>query len=132
MPLVRGANARAIQAHLPRHRLLRVYEENAAEFAASGFGDDFGDLQAKLREVRAAGVCVGDGQLRPGIVAIAAPILDAEDNVIGTLGFVESSDALSEPRRQEIMSHVRIGARILGRQVAQTRVKNSQITGKLE
>jgi len=119
MPLVRGANARAIQAHLPRHRLVRIYEENAAEFAASGLGRDFGELQAKLREVRAAGVCLSDGELRPGIVGIAAPILVGPDTVVGTLGFVDRSDALGDRRREEVMAQVRLAARILSRQLSQ-------------
>lgn len=119
LPMVRGANARAIQAFLPRHKLLRLFETHRAEFAESGIGPDFSDLQASLRPVRHERVAVSDGERKPGFLAIAAPVLDVGQTVIGSVSFVIPRDRADAARHRQIVEQVRFSARVLENRLAQ-------------
>ena len=76
MPLGRGAIARSIMAHLPRPRLLPLVERNLADLRAVGLGASVEDVLQSLKKVRKAGYAVAYGEVTPGAVGIAAPILD--------------------------------------------------------
>ncbi len=79
MPLGRGAIARSILALLPRLRLVPLVERNLADLRAVGLGDTADDVLKSLRKVRKAGFCVAYGEVTPGAVGIAAPVVDDRD-----------------------------------------------------
>lgn len=113
MQLVRGANAHAIQAFLPRHRLERLFFANREEFTAIGMGPDFSDLQGALRPIRNDGVCVSDGELRSGVAAVAAPIFDSRGAVLGSFSFTIPKSMLGAGQLEAIVERVKFSAGVL-------------------
>lgn len=116
LPLVRGATARIIQAHLPRHRLEKLFADHAAEFAAMGFAR-LEDLQSVLKSVRRTGSSVAYGEVRPGINAASAPILDRSGGIEGAITFTAPEAVMSPDRIGAIEDRVRFCARLVSRQI---------------
>jgi DNA-binding IclR family transcriptional regulator len=77
MPMGRGAIARSIMAFLPKQRVMPLVTRYAADLRSVGVGDTSDEILAALKRVRRAGVAVAFGEVTPGAVGIAAPILDA-------------------------------------------------------
>ncbi|MDN5001802.1 IclR family transcriptional regulator [Bradyrhizobium sp. GCM10027634] len=77
MPMGRGAIARSIMAFLPKQRVMPLVTRYAVDLRSIGVGDAPDDILAALKRVRRAGVAVAFGEVTPGAVGIAAPILDA-------------------------------------------------------
>lgn len=77
MPLARGAISRAILAWLSKREQEEIGGSNLAEFARVGTGETVEEVRATLRKVRREGVAIAHGEVTPGVVGIAAPILDA-------------------------------------------------------
>lgn len=74
MPLLYGAAAKAILAHLPRRR-----QQQLAERA----GDPA--LLDSFRAIRRDGIAIAHGEVTRGIVGTAAPVFDASANPIASL-----------------------------------------------
>jgi DNA-binding IclR family transcriptional regulator len=85
MPIGRGAIARSIMAFLPKPRLMPLIERNLDDLRSVGLGDTADEVQKNLRKVRKAGVAVAYGEVTPGAVGIAAPILDDGNNPIASV-----------------------------------------------
>ncbi len=77
MPLARGAISRAILAWLPRRQQVPLIKENLAEFAGIGQGDTVEEVLNRLRQVRRDGHAVAHGEVTPGVIGVAVPVLDA-------------------------------------------------------
>ncbi|MET4722310.1 DNA-binding IclR family transcriptional regulator [Bradyrhizobium japonicum] len=77
MAMGRGAIARSIMAFLPKQRAMPLVTRYAADLRSVGVGDTSDEILAALKRVRRAGVAVAFGEVTPGAVGIAAPILDA-------------------------------------------------------
>ncbi len=77
MAMGRGAIARSIMAFLPKQRVMPLVTRYAADLRSVGVGDTSDEILAALKRVRRAGVAVAFGEVTPGAVGIAAPILDA-------------------------------------------------------
>lgn len=81
MPLTSGAASKVIVAHLPRQQRRRL-----AEIHASGpWGNTMEDVLAALRQVRREGKAIAYGEVTPGIIGMAAPILDDKQHPLGSL-----------------------------------------------
>ena len=76
MPLGRGAIARSIMAHLPRPQLLPLIARNLEDLRTVGLGASVDEVLQNLKKVRKAGFAVAYGEVTPGAVGIAAPVLD--------------------------------------------------------
>lgn len=85
MPLARGAISRAILAWLPRRQQVPLIEENLSEFAAVGQGATVEAVLAELRHVRRDGYAVARGEVTPGVIGVAAAVLDAGRQPIAAL-----------------------------------------------
>jgi DNA-binding IclR family transcriptional regulator len=77
MAMGRGAIARSIMAFLPKPQLMPLLTRYAADLQSVGVGNTPDEILAALKRVRRAGVAVAFGEVTPGAVGIAAPILDA-------------------------------------------------------
>lgn len=77
MPLLNGAAAKAILAHLPRRRQAQL-----AERLPDAEGTD---LLESFRAIRRDGIAVARGEVTPGIIGTAAPVFDASANPIASL-----------------------------------------------
>jgi DNA-binding IclR family transcriptional regulator len=77
MSMGRGAIGRSIFAFLPKPRLVPLLERYADDLRAVGLGETSQDFMAALKRIRRSGVAVAFGEVTPGVVGVAAPILDA-------------------------------------------------------
>lgn len=89
-PLVAGASAKSILAHLPMHQLRILYSRHAAAVAAVGLGADWTAFKAELRKIRQCGYSMTVGEYNAGIVSIAAPVFNREGEVLGSLALAAS------------------------------------------
>lgn len=88
MPLLRGALSKCLLAWLPRARLIRIHAGHGAEIRAAKLGDSWPAFRTTLARIRKDGYALSVGELDPGLMAIAAPILDIEGNVLATVAVV--------------------------------------------
>jgi DNA-binding IclR family transcriptional regulator len=77
MPMGRGAIARSIMAFLPKRSLMPLIGRYADDLRKVGVGETPRAIVEVLKRVKRAGVAVAFGEVTPGAIGIAAPILDA-------------------------------------------------------
>ncbi|MES2534781.1 MAG: IclR family transcriptional regulator [Pseudomonadota bacterium] len=95
-PLVAGASAKSILAHLPMHQLRILYARHTAAIAEVGLGRNWEEFKAALKLIRQTGYSMSVGEYHAGIVSIAAPLFNREGEVLGSLALTASA-ALVEP-----------------------------------
>jgi DNA-binding IclR family transcriptional regulator len=93
--LLWGASGRAIAASLPQRqvRVLFEREKDSAEGVAPL--PDWASFWQELCDIRSAGYALSDGQRHDGSHAIAAPVIGAQDTLLGCVGL-----AMPASRRQ--------------------------------
>jgi DNA-binding IclR family transcriptional regulator len=96
MPLASGAISRAILAWLPRRALEPLVAERLAEFAE--VGSTVAQVIEALRAVRRDGFAAARGEITPGVVGIAAPVLAEGGAPIAAL-CLTSDESLMPPDR---------------------------------
>jgi DNA-binding IclR family transcriptional regulator len=106
MPLGRGAIARSIMAFLPRPRLLPLIERNLDDLRSVGLGDSTQDVLKSLKKVRKAGFSVAYGEVTPGAVGIAAPILDDRRYPIASICVTIAGNLVTGAEIDEISARV--------------------------
>jgi DNA-binding IclR family transcriptional regulator len=98
MPLFRGATSKIILAHLPPRTLKSLFEQNAREIDAAGFGRTLDEFRGSLAAIRRAGFVVTHGEIDAGRVGIGVPVFDKDRAILGSLSFalseVKASDKL--------------------------------------
>ncbi len=124
LPLVKGASARVIQAHLPRHRVVKLYDENKEQFEELGYSS-FHALQHKLKEVKHRGSCHAFGEVHQGVNAVSAPLLGTQSLILGALTFTALADSLNAETMDGMEEKVRLLARVINRQLDEDRTKVS-------
>lgn len=107
MPLARGAIGRSIIASLPRRQSLPLIERYQADFRDVGFGDTVEEIYAALRRIRRQRVCTARGEVTPGVVGTAAPILDARSWPVGALCVTVAATETPEALIAAIANRVR-------------------------
>ena len=88
MPLFRGATSKIILAHLPLRDLRRLYDAQRALIKEAALGDGWEGFRKTLATMRKAGHCVSFGEVDPGHIGIAVPIMDSHGRVLGSLSYV--------------------------------------------
>lgn len=106
MPLGRGAISRAIVAFLPPKDRRTLVTEYLAEFAGAGVGTTAAEVLSELKSVRRAGVSVAYGEVTPGVVGVAAPVLAAENAPLGALCLTSNSADVKKVQLDAIQSAV--------------------------
>jgi len=101
MPLARGAISRAILAFLPRRDQEALVAEHESEFAAPRE-----EVLALLRKVRRDGVAVAWGEVTPGVVGVAAPILAADRAPVAALCLTSDAATMEEARLAAIRATI--------------------------
>ncbi len=76
--------------------------------AAAGLGADWDAFRVALRAIRKAGHCITIGEFRPGILGIAAPLFNAEGDVLGSLGIA------ADARKVPVKRHGALAASVAG------------------
>ena len=90
-PLVAGASAKSILAHLPMHQLRILYARHAEAIGRVGLGEDWDAFKSSLKQIRQQGYSMTVGDYNAGIISIAAPLFNREGEVLGSLSLVASN-----------------------------------------
>jgi DNA-binding IclR family transcriptional regulator len=85
MPLFRGAGSKIIVANFQRNKLRKLYEAHAAQAAEAGMGADWESFKTRMAAIRRAGHARTDGELDAGFVGLAAPVFNAEGEIMGSV-----------------------------------------------
>lgn len=116
MPLGRGAISRAIAAFLPAKERTRLIEEYLDEFTTLGIGTTRDAVLGELKQVRRDGVAVAWGEVTPGLVGVAAPILAADGAPIGAICLSRDARSTSEDKLKQLKRSILTAAQeITGR-----------------
>lgn len=82
-----GATGRAIYAYLPKEERRAIYE---SEGPSPGTGEPlpkWPEIEAEVKAIREDGFVVTRGQKTPGSVGVSGPVFNADNRVIGSVGF---------------------------------------------
>ncbi len=109
-PLFAGAASKVILAHLPPHQLRALFARHRTAIAGAGLGADWDAFRATLKTIRDAGHSVTVGEFRPGILGVAAPLLNAQGGVLGSLGIATESHRVRAKDRHALAEHVMAAA----------------------
>lgn len=85
LPLHATAQGKAILAFLPTFMVDRLVRQMDFEVFTNGTISGAADLQACLREVRDAGFATNFEEREPGVLSVAAPILDPSGQAVATV-----------------------------------------------
>jgi DNA-binding IclR family transcriptional regulator len=121
-PLLRGATSRVIMAQLPGRTLVRLYEHREKEFAESGLGATLEQVKASLAKVRAKGWSSSTSELTKGVTGIAAPVLDNQNSVVGSLSISLAGTSIREAEIERIAERVRFCASIVSNGISRNRM----------
>ena len=117
-PLVAGASAKAILAHLPMHQLRILYARHAEAIAQVGLGRDWEGFKLALKQIRQAGYAMTLGDYNAGIVSIAAPLFNREGEVLGSLALAASTLTINADAFKEFAPLVVEAARQISVQIS--------------
>ena len=92
-----GASPKVILAHLPHYRLKAIYPRHRTEIADAGLGSTWSAFRATLGEIKKNGYLSTMGEFNPGVIGVAAPILNHQKTALGSVGF-----AWDESKRRDI------------------------------
>ncbi|MDE2228736.1 MAG: helix-turn-helix domain-containing protein [Alphaproteobacteria bacterium] len=118
MPLFRGATSTIILAHLSPRHLKSLFKRHSAEIANAGLGKTWDQFRSTLAGFRRAGGCITRGDIDSGRVGIAAPILDSNGAILGSLSFVLLQAKADEAITGRLFSLTCAGAREIERAMA--------------
>ena len=98
MPLTTGAASKVILANLPKRRQSQLL----AAHPPSASGHEADDVFGSLRAIRRSGLAVAHGEVTPGIVGTAAPILDERRHPLASLCVSMEGAAYSRQDRTDL------------------------------
>lgn len=101
-PLFRGAASRVILAHLRPAVIARLYQDHAEEFVAAELGATEKDVRASLRRIRRQGWDMTTSQVTQGVLGIAAPLMDEDGEVHGSLALTILAGTRSEAEAEAL------------------------------
>ena len=115
-PVLRSATGRVFAAYLPWQRVQPLIAREISDKSGKGQGD-WGQVEALLAKVRAEGLARIEGDLVPGVHAVAAPVFDYRGEIIAvmtTLGYGSVFDASLDgaPARAIRAAAARLSARL--------------------
>lgn len=110
LPLHQGAAGKVLLAWLPKDAQIELAQASAARFGDEAFFD-LHTYISELERVRAAGWATSEGERFYGVSAIAAPIVDASDQVVGAMTLVAPTARLSDEQRERYLPVVTEAAR---------------------
>lgn len=118
-PLLKGAASVAILAYLPSYQIGRLYAQKAEELAAGGYGASLAEVKATLKAHRQRGWVHTLGEVTPGVIGIAAPVFDVEQDVLGSLSLTLRDFQTTPQKLQLIADQVVLCARITSNAMGQ-------------
>ncbi|WP_338900492.1 IclR family transcriptional regulator [Streptomyces sp. TG1A-60] len=99
-PLHATATGRAVLAHLPKQDVEELIEQVRERFSDTTPTDPE-NLRAEIKQIRTDGYSVNRNQYRPGVCAIAAPVLDGDGTPLATVAMSMPDSRFDEDRLPE-------------------------------
>lgn len=109
-PKFAGATAKIILAYLSKSKLKKIYEENKEEIQQSGFSENMDEFIYKLQTYKKQGYVITHSELDDNVTGIAAPIFNANHQILGCLTLVLPSNRLPILDKEKIINLVVISA----------------------
>lgn len=97
-----SASGKAIAAFLPQAWLGRTLERGTLTSCTAQTITDLDELVRHFQIVRAQGYALCDGELEVGVRAIAAPVMQNDHQVVGSVAIVAPAERLDEAARQQL------------------------------
>lgn len=110
-PMFKGAVSKIILAHLPNHRLRSIFTKRQDMIREAGLGETWEEFRDGLSRIRSNGYVKSVGEFIPGNVGIAAPIFNADGNIIGSIGIACSKDELRDTDLNRVALSVKRAAK---------------------
>ncbi len=120
MPLGRGAISRAIVAFLPTRERRALVTDFLDTFVQTGQGETVEDVLATLRRVRRDGHATAKGEVTPGVIGVAAPILAGDSSPLGALCLTSDARDVIPPTLKSIETDVQRAAAAVSAQLGFT------------
>lgn len=87
-PLFQGGAPKVILAGLPPAQLHKLFDAHLADIGAAGLPTDWPTFRRYYSQIRKKGFYFSNGELEANLAAIAVPLQQADDSVIGALSLV--------------------------------------------
>jgi DNA-binding IclR family transcriptional regulator len=84
--LFQGAVSKVILAHLPHYRLKAIYPKQSREIEQAGLGSTWKEFRGTLGMIKKNGYHVTLGEFNPGVLGVAAPVLNRQQTALGSVG----------------------------------------------
>lgn len=101
-----GATGRAIYANLPEQERREIYENERVAPASGEALPPWEAIEAECEKARAQGYLMTAGQKTAGSVGIAGPVFNAENLVVGSVGFTIPQGQIGAYDVSELGRHV--------------------------
>ena len=111
LPLYRGAVSKVILANMQLRAVRGFFDADPQAFADAGIGTDWTEIKRYLRGVRRAEVLSTSSEVDHEVRGIASPIVDANDQVIGSLGFVAPNGDVDEAQQERLKKIIAASAK---------------------
>ncbi|OSQ51944.1 IclR family transcriptional regulator [Marivita geojedonensis] len=119
MPIGKGAVSRAIVAFLPPKDRSALVTDYLDAFVTSGIGSTKEAVLAELKRIRRDRVATARGEVTPGLVGVAAPILAGDGTPIGALCLSTEEACLTEDQLDDLRDTIRDRAEVISALLAQ-------------
>ena len=113
-PMFRAGAPKVLLAWLARGPLLKIFEAHKEEIADNGMGDSWAQFRAKLTHIRQTGYYRSTGELQAGVGAMAVPVLNGEQDCVGTLALVGSSSRIDTENSETLYALLREATLLIG------------------
>ncbi|WP_439122318.1 IclR family transcriptional regulator [Marivita sp.] len=107
MPIGKGAVSRAIVAFLPPKDRAALVSDYLDAFVTSGIGTTKDAVLTELKRIRRDRVATARGEVTPGLIGVAAPILAGDGTPIGALCLSTEEATLSQSQLDALRETVR-------------------------
>lgn len=108
--LLWGASGRSMAASLPEDQVLEIFEREKDSAEGAQTLPDWPAFRAMLGDIRQAGHAVSDGQRHEGSHAIAAPVVGANDTLLGCVGLAMPASRRKAQRTKQAIDLVKEAA----------------------
>jgi DNA-binding IclR family transcriptional regulator len=125
MPIGKGAVSRAIVAFLPPKERAALVSDYLDAFVTSGIGTTKDAMLTELKHIRRDRVATAHGEVTPGLVGVAAPILAGDSTPIGALCLSTEEANLTKDQLAALRDSIRDRAELISDALAQPATRTS-------
>jgi IclR family transcriptional regulator, KDG regulon repressor len=116
LPASFTASGKAMLAYLPEDQVRKIISENTKNYSDNG-SVSIPEMLAELKTTAERGYAIAEEEYEKDINAVAAPILDMNNNPIASIAIVGPSFRLSKDRLPEMGESVRKMTKVISKEV---------------